>query len=642
MATEITPSPIWSLGSIDVDGLSDARRISHEDGYELANGTLAFTVTADSTGGRQGLFSKDFEYFGDGGHFTVWIEDGRILARLQSEDRSYELTGGDVNAGEPLAVAVTFGAGGFELYVGGELVDRSGYTGGLQGNREPIVVGASQWASAEQRADTLNHEFKGQISDMGLYDEALSAAEIRALADGGAAPEPEPQPQPDPDTGSGSGGNEAPDVADPVGTIAIGEGERQRVNLDDVFSDPDNAHLNVHLLDGPDFIFVNTNGNLVVDARDSEAGSYTVSLAASDRHDNMSPVYTTTLKIGDAGTEPEPQPEPEPEPEPQPEPEPEPAPTNSAPKLVGSFGTLTVDEGGTGRAALTDFFTDPDGDDIAFTLKGAPGFVSIGADGRLIAAPKDGHDGTYDFTVVASDGEATSPGLGVTLVVDDSITSGGGNGNGGVNGNGGGNSEPVTLTAGRGILTDGKVGPQAWGEGVTLNAYDLNGKQAEVRYSEQFDDHGFGVAGPGSRWVGQIDYYASGGSRSEKMVVDFNGDVTDVVLRVGMLGNREGPGATPESGTWKAYNAAGKLVDKGLIGPDQSMLGDGVKEGRTYGVYPIDIHTDVPIERLELEATQFDYGKGSSVDMSYGENSSDFNVMGLEFLRLEAVDDFLL
>ena len=207
-------------------------------------------------------------------------------------------------------------------------------------------------------------------------------------------------------------------------------------------------------------------------------------------------------------------------------------------------------------------------------------------------------------------------------------------------GGGGGSvpSGPVTLKAGPGILQAGKVGAQEWGKGVVLEAFDLGGKVAEVAYSERFQDHGIGVKGPGSRWDGQIDYYekGSGGPRSEKLVIDFNGDVTDVTLRVGMLGASEGPGGNPETGTWAAYDD-GKLVGRGLIGPEVSSG----KESGTYGTFPIGIDPGAAFDELEIEATQFGHGAGRSVDMSYGENSSDINVMGVEFLRLEAVDDFL-
>jgi hypothetical protein len=169
----------------------------------------------------------------------------------------------------------------------------------------------------------------------------------------------------------------------------------------------------------------------------------------------------------------------------------------------------------------------------------------------------------------------------------------------------------------------------------------LKGELAEVRYSEEFRDHGFGVAAAGSRWVGQIDYYAQNGGKSEKLVIDFGGPVTEVTLSVGMLGAAEGPRvegkATPETGQWSAFDAKGAVVDSGLIGPEFSALGPGKKLGGSYGIYPIEIDTDgQPIARLALEATQFGHGAGSSVPMPYGENSSDFNVMALEFSRIES------
>ena len=188
-------------------GVGDAEVFAHRAAYEIGTGTLAFTLTAEDTSGRQGLVSKDAAYFGTGGHLTVWLDDGRIVARLQSESRSYELAGGDVKAGEAHAVAVSFGEGGFRLHVDGALVDTTSYTGGLAGNREPLVLGASQWASSGTEADSLSQAFRGTLGDVALYDGTLTGASIESLAaaaQGAPEPQPEPEPQPDPQPEPGS------------------------------------------------------------------------------------------------------------------------------------------------------------------------------------------------------------------------------------------------------------------------------------------------------------------------------------------------------------------------------------------------------------------------------------------------------
>ena len=564
------PAPILSVGTADVDNLSEATRLSHKDAYALSDGTLAFTVTADGVSGRQGLFSKDAEFFGDGGHFTVWLEDGEITARLQSEDQSYELHGGSVAAGEAAAVAVSFGKGGFKLFVDGEEVDRSGYEGGIENNAEPIVIGASAWASHDGAADALTHEFKGEITDLGLYGEALSQDAIRSLAGVTDGAPQEPVDQPD----------------EPVT-----ETPEEPVDQPEEPVDPD-------------------------------------------------PVE---------------QPE-EPAVDPDPAPEPEPAPTNSAPVLDSAEIGRNVTEGEFDGFALRNFFSDPDGDELQFVLEDAPDFASITDNTRLLLAPGEDDSGTYGFSVTASDGTATSAAFEVTVNVAAAAapeetppeetpeeTPGDGNTGGGDTGGGSGYTpQNVSLTAGLGIVNTNQSAPQNWGEGVTLTGYDLDGNMAQVGITNQWDDVGFGVQGNGSRWQDQIDYYASGGGRSEKLVVDFNGEVTDVVARIGMLGQNEGPNNTPETGTWKAYDGNGNLVDQGQIGPKYSTLGNNVKEDGSYGLFPIEIGADAPFERVEFEATQFDYGNASSTTESYGENSSDYNLVGLDFLRLEPTDDILV
>ncbi|MDT9324091.1 MAG: hypothetical protein P5693_26580, partial [Limnospira sp. PMC 1290.21] len=78
--------------------------------------------------------------------------------------------------------AVTFGDGGWTLYVDGVAVNTNAYTGGLGANDEPIVLGANQWGSAPGTADDLDHPFTGTITSAAIYDAPLSAALVGQLA----------------------------------------------------------------------------------------------------------------------------------------------------------------------------------------------------------------------------------------------------------------------------------------------------------------------------------------------------------------------------------------------------------------------------------------------------------------------------
>jgi hypothetical protein len=99
-----------------------------------------------------------------------------MVARLQSESKSYHLKSGPgaIKAGEASQVAVSFGDEGFWLYVDAKLVDKSKYTGGLEQNSEPVVLGANAERSSDVGANNLKDFFKGIISELGVYDEQLN------------------------------------------------------------------------------------------------------------------------------------------------------------------------------------------------------------------------------------------------------------------------------------------------------------------------------------------------------------------------------------------------------------------------------------------------------------------------------------
>ncbi|MGP1273038.1 MAG: LamG-like jellyroll fold domain-containing protein, partial [Phycisphaerales bacterium] len=159
------------------DGTDDVVTIPHSDAFELDNGSIEFRFNADDASARQGLFSKDSTNYDDGGHFTVWVDDGRVEVRLQSATQSYTLVSDQVvQSGEWVDVAVQFGESGFKLFVNGQLEAENAYTGGLgatsggTGNEEPIVLGANAWQSGDLSADNLKEHFSGMIADVAVFE----------------------------------------------------------------------------------------------------------------------------------------------------------------------------------------------------------------------------------------------------------------------------------------------------------------------------------------------------------------------------------------------------------------------------------------------------------------------------------------
>ena len=179
--------PVFSVaGSSSFDGRDDRMVIDHDLALDLDRGTVAWHFKADDLSGAQGLLSKDSSGYDAGGHLSVWLQDDQVVVRLQSEDASHELrsTRGSVQAGEETHAAVSFGADGLKLYLDGELAASDDYRGGLQGNEEPLVVGARAWQSGDRTADNLDAFFQGTIGPIEVYGRALASAELEALVTG--------------------------------------------------------------------------------------------------------------------------------------------------------------------------------------------------------------------------------------------------------------------------------------------------------------------------------------------------------------------------------------------------------------------------------------------------------------------------
>jgi hypothetical protein len=173
----------------DLDGKGQKVVIDHDPSLELDEGSLVLDFTADDVLGTQSLLSKDSEGYDDGGHLSIWLQGDQVVARLQSADASYSLSSdpGAIEAGKAHQVAVSFGDDGFRLYVDGVQVDQSDYTGGIEQNEMPLVIGAGAQRSSDGGADNLQDFFNGTIAQLTIHDQPFSVSQ----------PEPDPVSEPD-------------------------------------------------------------------------------------------------------------------------------------------------------------------------------------------------------------------------------------------------------------------------------------------------------------------------------------------------------------------------------------------------------------------------------------------------------------
>jgi hypothetical protein len=143
--------------------------IPHDPSMELAEGTLWLEFTPNSTVGRQGLWSKDFNGYEAGGHLTVILESDSIRFRIQSDVATYQGAAPGVAPDQRNQVAVTFGPGGFNGWLNGTQVMTNAWTGGLVGNTNAIVVGANSQGT-EPWAEPLDGTMHTTELYEGAYD----------------------------------------------------------------------------------------------------------------------------------------------------------------------------------------------------------------------------------------------------------------------------------------------------------------------------------------------------------------------------------------------------------------------------------------------------------------------------------------
>ena len=162
----------------------DYIEVPHDDAFELTNGTIALEFTASDVSGRKTLFSKDAKGYGQDGHLGAFVKDGRVEVQLQSTNATFTLRTetGSVRAGEDYTLAITFGAGGFQVYLDGELAAwRPDVVTDISQNTWSFLLGANTAYRDLKNPNSRTDYFVGSLAKFEVYDRALSRAEVALI-----------------------------------------------------------------------------------------------------------------------------------------------------------------------------------------------------------------------------------------------------------------------------------------------------------------------------------------------------------------------------------------------------------------------------------------------------------------------------
>jgi VCBS repeat-containing protein len=183
----IAPVAYADLGSSGVDlDHGEYIAVPHDPAYELAEGTIQLWFKADNARKEQALLAKDAAGLG-AGELLIWLEDGDLRVKLESAtDRHVIRADNVVRSDTWYQLTFTFGPQGMKLYLDGALVGENAYTGGLEGNTRPAVLGGSNSDDRPGGKLKVKDTFDGRIDEVALFGSALTPAQIAQTLEKGA------------------------------------------------------------------------------------------------------------------------------------------------------------------------------------------------------------------------------------------------------------------------------------------------------------------------------------------------------------------------------------------------------------------------------------------------------------------------
>ncbi|UWR22023.1 DUF4214 domain-containing protein [Sulfitobacter sp. S190] len=180
------PTPAFAIeGTHTFSGAAgDYMDVGHQRSLELGGGTVSLSFSLDNLPGMHAVLSKDGRGREDGGHLTVWVQDGTLVVTQESAGETEWLKVPDLvlSAQQTYQLAVTFGTEGLKIWLDGELVAAEPqFKMGISANDRALVIGGSRaWHETDDRdAHSL---FEGDIGNVMIFGQQLGEQQILALA----------------------------------------------------------------------------------------------------------------------------------------------------------------------------------------------------------------------------------------------------------------------------------------------------------------------------------------------------------------------------------------------------------------------------------------------------------------------------
>jgi hypothetical protein len=166
------------LGTQAFTTSSDVIEVAHSADLALDSATISLSFSADSVSGRLGLLSKDASgYSGGGNHFSVYIENGSLIARFQDGTGDSIASIPGIEVGRAYDLQLSFGNNTVAVWLDGQQVWSGVSAMSWVDNTEHMQIGALGWASETGKAG-YGSVFDGTISDVVVAEGKLEPQRI--------------------------------------------------------------------------------------------------------------------------------------------------------------------------------------------------------------------------------------------------------------------------------------------------------------------------------------------------------------------------------------------------------------------------------------------------------------------------------
>lgn len=160
-------SVLYSVDQLELDGQqSSIVNMAHDTKFEQDNAHVSLTFNAAYTDKQRGIFSKDADGLGDGGHVSAAINKGTFELRMQSVDGEKLFRAYGIEANKDYDLDFGFSENGVWATLDNVLIGRDdNFIMSWEENTEFLQVGAlGRWSDAG--SDEAHALFKGEISDL--------------------------------------------------------------------------------------------------------------------------------------------------------------------------------------------------------------------------------------------------------------------------------------------------------------------------------------------------------------------------------------------------------------------------------------------------------------------------------------------